>query len=110
MNEEQRRELSKNRTTTSTTSPSPPSKETAIPDYSNNTTRLTASSYAWSATFTRGPLRYGNNPSNDCTGTYTTQPGATVGSLLAELTAWYAQSNGIPATDVVLIRYALREK
>lgn len=79
-------------------------------DYSNPNTQLTASRYAWDVTFTRGPLRHGKNPSQDCTGTYTTQPGATVGSLLAGLTAWYAQSNGIPVADVTLVRYSLREK
>lgn len=79
-------------------------------DYSNPTTRLTASRYAWDVTFTRGPLRNGNNPSQDCTGTYDTQPGATVGSLLAGLTAWYAKSNDIPVADVTLVRYSLREK
>lgn len=78
-------------------------------DYSNPITRLTASRYAWDVTFTRGPLRTGNNPSQDCTGSYDTQPGATVGSLLAGLTAWYAQSNGISAADVTIVRYTLRE-
>lgn len=79
-------------------------------DYSSPSTPLTAARYAWAVTFTRGQLRSGKNPSQDCTGTYTTQPGATVGSLLAGLTAWYAQSNGIPAADVTLVRYSLREK
>lgn len=79
-------------------------------DYSNPNTRLTASRYAWNVTFTRGPVRYGNNPAQDCAGSYDTQPNATVGSLLAGLTAWYAQTNGIPVADVTVVRYSLREK
>ncbi len=79
-------------------------------DYSNPNTPLTASRYAWNVTFTRGPLRHGRNPSQDCTGSYDTQPGATVGSLLAGLTAWYAKTNGISAADVTIVRYSLREK
>lgn len=79
-------------------------------DYGNRNTRLTASQYAWSATFTRGPLRYGANPSHDCSGTYDTQPSATVRDLLAGITAWYAQSYRVPVEDVVLVSYSLREK
>lgn len=79
-------------------------------DYSNPNTPLTARRYAWDATFVRGPLRYGSNPSQDCSGSYDTQPGATVGSLLAGLTNWYAQSNSIPAAEVTIVRYSLREK
>ncbi|MGZ0231127.1 hypothetical protein [Streptomyces sp. CPS1] len=79
-------------------------------DYSNPNTHLTAPAYAWSATLTRGPLKYGNNPSQDCTGSYTTQPGATVGTLLDGIKTWYSQQYNIPLQDVVLVRYSLREK
>ncbi|MDI5964845.1 hypothetical protein [Streptantibioticus silvisoli] len=81
-----------------------------MPDYSNPATPLTAHKYGWSITIGRGPLRYGNNPTQDCTGAYTTQPGATVGSLLAGITTWYARENSIPIDDLVLVRYSLREK
>lgn len=79
-------------------------------DYSNPNTPLTAKQYAWNATIVRGPLRYGNNPSKDCTGTCTPRPGATVGSLLAYIKSWYAKSNGIAESDVTIVRYSLREK
>lgn len=81
-----------------------------MPDYSNQNTRLTAARYAWSATLTRGPLTHGNNPSHDCTGTYTAQPNATVRDVLAGIKAWYAKSYAVPIESVVLVRYSLREK
>ena len=74
-------------------------------DYSNPNTPLTASRYAWDATF-----RYGTLTNQRIEGSYDTQPGATVGSLLAGLTNWYAQSNGIPVANVTLTSYSLREK
>jgi hypothetical protein len=82
-------------------------------DYSNPTTPLTASRYAWDVTF-RGPTSHGTATTQRIEGSYDTQPGATVGSLLAGLTNLYAQnyaqSNGIPAADVVIVSYSLREK
>jgi hypothetical protein len=81
-----------------------------MPCYSDKTTRLTAAQYSWSITVTSGPLHHGSNPAQDCTGTYTTQPGATVGTLLTGLTQWYAQTNGVPTRDVTIVRYSLREK
>lgn len=81
-----------------------------VADYSDRTTRLTARKYAWDVTLTRAPLRHGRNESHDCTGIYNTQPGATVGSLLAGITSWYAQRESIPANEVVLVRYSLEEK
>lgn len=79
-------------------------------DYSNPDTPLTARRYAWEATIVRGPVRYGNNPSQDCTGTCTPRPGATVGSLLEWIKSWYAERNGIPVSDVTIVRHSLREK
>ncbi|MEU7240304.1 hypothetical protein [Streptomyces sparsogenes] len=79
-------------------------------DYSNPNTLLTASSYDWEATIVRGPVRYGNNPSQECAGTCAPRPGATVGSLLAYIKSWYAKSNGIAESDVTIVRYSLREK
>ncbi|MFF6847115.1 MULTISPECIES: hypothetical protein [Streptomyces] len=79
-------------------------------NYSDPNTRLTASRYAYEATFIRGPVRYGLNDSQDVIGTCEVKPGATVGSLLAGLKSWYAKSNGIPVTDVTIARYSLREK
>ena len=79
-------------------------------DYGNRNTRLTASQYAWSATLTRGPLRHGSNPSHDCSGSYDTQPNATVGDLLDGIATWYAKTYGVPLNDVVLVGYSLREK
>jgi hypothetical protein len=79
-------------------------------DYSNPTTPLTASGYAWTATLTRGPLKHGSNASHDCTGSYRTQPGATVRDVLAGITTWYAQEYNVPRESVVLVRYSLREK
>ncbi|MFC8273768.1 hypothetical protein ACFUJR_14845 [Streptomyces sp. NPDC057271] len=81
-----------------------------MPDYSNPATPLTANKYAWSATLVRRPQGYGPQPSHDLTGSYTPQPGATVGSLLAGVRAMYAQTHSIPAEDVLLVRYSLREK
>ncbi|HET6633995.1 MAG TPA: hypothetical protein VFH77_03100 [Streptomyces sp.] len=81
-----------------------------MPNYNNQNTRLTASDYAWDVTFVIGKLRTGNNPSQDCSGSYTTQPGATVGSLLNGLATWYAQNNGVRTKDVTIVRYSLREK
>lgn len=81
-----------------------------MPDYSNPNTRLTAGRYEWGAKFARGPLRHGDNPAQDIEGTLEIRPGATVGSLLAQLTAWYAQSNGISAAEVSTVLYSLREK
>lgn len=79
-------------------------------DYSNPTTPLTASRYAWSATLTCGPLHNGSNPAKDRTGSYTPPPGATVGTLLDGIRALHAQDCGIPVEDVVLVRCSLREK
>lgn len=79
-------------------------------DYSNPNTPLTARRYHWSGTFTRRPIQSGRNPSQDCTGNYDTQPGATVGSLLNGLIAWYAKQNNVPRDQVVLVRYTIREK
>ncbi|MFI9598910.1 hypothetical protein ACIHCX_03345 [Streptomyces sp. NPDC052043] len=79
-------------------------------DYSNPNTPLTASRYAWDATFKRGPAHRGRFESQRIEGSYDTQPGATVGSLLAGLTNWYAQTNGIPVADVTILSYSLREK
>lgn len=81
-----------------------------MPDYSDLTTPLTASQYAWSATLTRGPVQHGSNPSHDCTGSYTTQPDATVGTLLTGIKTWYARKYDVPVEVVVLVRYSLREK
>ncbi|WP_019357999.1 hypothetical protein [Streptomyces sp. AA1529] len=81
-----------------------------MPDYSNPNTPLTASKYSWSITVTSGPVSYGPNAAKDCSGNYTTQPGATVGSLLAGLKNWYASEYRVPASDVAIIRYSLREK
>ena len=79
-------------------------------DYSDPNTPLTAAGYAWSATLARGPLQRGANDSHDCTGSYTTQPGATVGDLRAGITGWYAQTYGVPVEAVVIVRLSLREK
>lgn len=81
-----------------------------MPDYSNHLTPLTAAQYAYTATLARGPLSYGSNPSKDVTGTYTTQPGDTVGSFINKAKAWYAHTYNVPAADVVLFSYSLREK
>ncbi|MFD8088656.1 hypothetical protein [Streptomyces malaysiensis] len=81
-----------------------------MPDYSNPNTQLTASSYAWEATIARGPLRYGQNPSQECAGVVTPLPGATVERLLAYIQSWYAQEKGIPVSEVIIVRYSLREK
>lgn len=81
-----------------------------MPDYSNPNTPLTARRYAWEVTVTRGPVRYGINSSQDCTGSYDTQPDATVGSLLTVIKSWYAKRNGIAESDVTIVRYSLREK
>ncbi|GAA1065226.1 hypothetical protein [Streptomyces asiaticus] len=79
-------------------------------NYSNPDTPLTASRYGWKATIVRGPLSYGQNPSQECAGTCTPRPGATVGSLLAWIKSWYAQQNGIPVADVTIVSYSLSEK
>ncbi|MEV5347179.1 hypothetical protein [Streptomyces achromogenes] len=82
-----------------------------MPDYSDPNTKLTARRYAWDATFQRGPAHHGRVVTQLVTdGTYDTQPGATVGSLLASLASWYAQTNGIPQADVKILSYSLREK
>lgn len=84
-----------------------------MPDYSNPTTRLTANRYAWDVTF-RGPSSHGTVTTQRIEGSYDTQPGATVGSLLAGLTNLYArdyaQGNGIRAADIVIVSYSLREQ
>ncbi|MEV0220868.1 hypothetical protein [Streptomyces sp. NPDC050704] len=79
-------------------------------NYSNPNTRLTAARYAWDVTFKRGPVSNGKFTTQRIEGSYDRQPGATVGSLLAGLTNWYAQSNNIPAADVTIASYSLREK
>ncbi|MGW7597245.1 hypothetical protein [Streptomyces antimycoticus] len=79
-------------------------------NYSDPNTPLTAKQYAWTATFVCGPLEYGSNASQDCAGTCTPRPGATVGSLLEYLTTWYAKSKDVPVTGVTLVSYSLREK
>jgi hypothetical protein len=79
-------------------------------DYSNPSTPLTASSYAWSATLMCGPVRSGANPSKDRTGSYTPPPGATVGTLLDGIRAIHAREGGVPVGDTVLVRYSIREK
>jgi hypothetical protein len=81
-----------------------------MPNYNNPNTKLTAGAYKWSATLTSKPLRAGSNRSLDRSGSYTTQPGATVGDLLNGITALHAQECGVPLKDVVLVRYSLREK
>ncbi|MCQ8831783.1 hypothetical protein [Streptomyces malaysiensis] len=81
-----------------------------MPDYSNPDTPLTGRRCDWQATIVRGPVRYGMNPSQECAGTCTPRPGATVGSLLAWIKSWYAEHNGIPVSDVTIMRYSLREK
>ncbi|MYR84070.1 hypothetical protein GTY41_03705 [Streptomyces sp. SID685] len=79
-------------------------------DYSNPTTKLTARAYAYSVTLTRGPLKHGNNPSQDSTGSYSPPPGATVGTFLDGIKTWYSRQYSVPLQDVVLVRYSLREK
>lgn len=79
-------------------------------DYTNPKTRLTASKYAWSVTLSNGPLKNGKNPATDRTGVYTPPPGATVGTLLDGLRTLHARECGIPVSDVVIVRYSLREK
>jgi hypothetical protein len=79
-------------------------------DYSNPNTRLTARSYAWSATLTCGPVHYGSNAAKDRTGSYTPPPGATVGTLLEGIRDLHARECGMPVADVFLVRYSLREK
>ncbi|WP_445520462.1 hypothetical protein [Streptomyces sp. NEAU-174] len=80
-------------------------------DYSNPDTPLTARRYAWDATFTRGPVRHGTVTTQRIEGgSYDTQPGATVGSLLAGLTTWYSKEFKIPREDVAIVSYSLREK
>lgn len=79
-------------------------------DYSNPTTRLTASRYAYSVTLTRGPVRSGANHSHDTTGTYTVQRNDTVADFLAKISAWYSQTYDVPRNNVVVVRYSLREK
>ena len=79
-------------------------------DYNNQNTRLTAPRYAWSATIAHRPLNIGRNPSKDCTGTYTTQPDATVADVLNGITAWYSRTHQVPADNVAIIRYSLKPK
>ncbi|QLJ01526.1 hypothetical protein HZZ00_11140 [Streptomyces sp. NEAU-sy36] len=79
-------------------------------DYSNPNTKLTARSYAWSATLTRGPLKHGKNAAQDRTGSYTPPAGATVGTLLDGIRTMHARECGIPVAEVVLVRYSLHEK
>ena len=79
-------------------------------DYSNPSTPLTASSYAWSATLMCGPVRGGANPSKDRAGNYTPPPGATVGTLLDGIRTVHAREVGIPIGDATLVRYSIREK
>lgn len=82
-----------------------------MPDYSNPFTPLTARSYAWSATLTCGPARPGASvPAKDRTGSYTPPPGATVGRLREGVIDMHARECGIPVTDVVVVRFELREK
>ena len=81
-----------------------------MPDYSNQSTPLTANKYAWSVTLTLGPARPGSNPAKDRTGSYTPPPGATVGTLLDGIRNLHAQECGVPVQDVVLVRYSLKEK
>ncbi|MEU3528843.1 hypothetical protein AB0E62_34180 [Streptomyces sp. NPDC038707] len=82
-----------------------------MPDYSNPNTKLTARRYAWDVTFQLGPVHNGRSITQDVTdGTYDTQPGATVGSLLAGLVTWFAKTQGHPTSDVTIVRYRLREK
>ncbi|MFM9703615.1 hypothetical protein [Streptomyces galilaeus] len=79
-------------------------------DYSNPNTRLTARSYAWSATLTCSPVKRGANGAQDRTGSYSPPPGATVATLLDGIRTLHAQENSIPIQNVVLVRYSLREK
>lgn len=80
-------------------------------DYSNPSTPLTAREYAWSATLTCGPAQYGSSvPAKDRTGSYSPPPGATVGRLREGVVDMHARECGIPATDVVVVRFGLREK
>lgn len=81
-----------------------------MPDYSKPNTKLTAGAYKYDVTLTRGPLRSGNNPSHDTTGTFTPQPGDTVGDFLTRIGNWYSQAHNVPPKDVVVVRYSLREK
>ncbi|MFE9736116.1 hypothetical protein ACFYO9_37320 [Streptomyces sp. NPDC005863] len=79
-------------------------------DYSDPNTLLPAGTYTWSATLTLGPARHGSNPAQDRTGSYSPPPGATVGTLLDGIRTLHAEANQIPASDVILVRYSLREK
>jgi hypothetical protein len=81
-----------------------------MPNYSNPKTKLTASAYTYSVTLTRGPLRVGRNEATDTNGTYTAQPGETVGDFLTKIANWFSYTYKVPRKDVTVVRYSLRER
>ena len=81
-----------------------------MPNYNNPKTKLTAPTYKWEVTFALKPVKPGNNRAHDYKGSYDTQPGATVGSLLTGIQRHYASSFGVSPDALVMLRYSVREK
>lgn len=72
--------------------------------------KLTAGQqYTWTAVITEGPMKRGANAGKGCSGVYAARSGDTVGDALIGIKSWYGNRQGIPASQVTLVRYTLQE-